>query len=159
MGGEYFEIPALPAADWLPVLMCDPLELEDIFPGMAGPQAHQAIEDMLLEGVLNLGELKKLSIDILDQVTGRTWYVGLNIAAAAWNSWEIIGGELVFRGVRATDISLAAWLDAVYLIIMRNLDQDKGIIFNAKIQVPPPGFEQSDDMLPTAEDFLGMDDD
>ena len=151
------EIPAMPAADWLSVLgMGDSLDLEDILPGLAVNEDE--IDEALIRGELDLVELHKVTLDVIGAVTGRTWYVSLNIIAAAVGSWDALGGELVLRGVDASKLSIAAWIDAVYLIMVRAMDNQQLLLFTSKIQVPPPGFEDedADKGLMTRDEFSAM---
>lgn len=151
------EIPALTAAEWLLALgMGHSLDLEDILPGLLDNE--EEIDDALVQGELDLVELHKVTLDVISAVTGRTWYVALNIIGVAVGSWDALGGELVLRGVDASKLSIAAWIDAVYLIMVRAMDNEQLMVFTSKIQVPPPGFEEDDTDagLMSRDEFMAM---
>lgn len=161
MGRLLFSIPALPAATWLTVLMNDPIDLEDILPGLADPSQADALEEALVLGEVGLDIVYKMALKVLDTVCGRPWYVAMRIIATAAGAWTSVGGEFVIRNVDASRISVAAWLDAAYLLLLRSMDRENIDIFNAKLLVPPPGYRDLEDtsekMLPTAESFMAMD--
>lgn len=156
--GLTFSIPALPAADWLAILMSDQVDLEEILPGLAGVEEADALEEALVQGKASLQDLYRMALETLSLVSGRPWYVAMKIISVAAMSWSALGGEFVIRNVDADRISLAAWLDAAYLIMLRNMKSDDINIFNAKLLVPPPGVEnpEEEDILPTPESFMAM---
>lgn len=157
LAGLEVQIPALPAADWLVILMVDGLDLEDILPGLLPMEEAQAVEDALYGGRLPLDILHETVLDVIGTVSGRTWYVALRIIAAAAGSWDALGGELVLKHVDASRLSLAAWIDAVYLILWRSMDQSQLMMFQSKLEAPPEGFEDDEpEQLMTAEQFMGM---
>jgi len=145
------------AAEWLSILMGTQVDLDDILPGLLDQEQANLVEDALFAGTLDLEQLHQLALDVLTQVSGRMWYVAMKIIASAEASWNVIGGELVIRNVDAARISLSSWLDATYLILLRNMSNSEATIFNARLQVPPPGFMQPDEEPTlTAESFMAM---
>jgi hypothetical protein len=157
LAGLMVEVPAVPAAPWLSILMADEIELEDILPGLLEPLQAEQIEDALLNGSLSLVVLHETVLDILSTVCGRTWYVAIKIISTAKASWNVIGGEFVRRNIDASAISIAAWLDAAYHLLLQAMSTNDANIFNAKLQVPPPGFEmEEEEPTLSAESFMSM---
>jgi hypothetical protein len=83
----------------------------------------------------------------------------MRLIKTAMVSWEIVGGELAFRGVDAERLSVSAWLDAVLLICLRALDSTKVTMFMSQLEVPPAEeLENSSpaDMEMSADAFLAL---
>lgn len=125
-------IPALPAADWLPVLMTlDPMAVFDLVEGFD-------LVAEILAGV-TLAELSGAAEEILEAATGRSARAALTIAGAAGGRWEVIGADLARVGVDFTRISIGAALDAIYGSIARHMDE-KGIAqFNLMLDAAGSG--------------------
>lgn len=136
ISGQDFEIPALPAADWLSVLMADDLDLSDIFPGMV--EGPEAIEDLILAGKVGLEEMEELILGIIDVVSARPWWVALRLIEQARVSWDVLGAELGLRGVDAAQVSLSSWLDMLLLVTLRSMDPKDTQMFCLKLEDPPP---------------------
>lgn len=154
--GLQVQVPALPAADWLDVLW-GPGDLSDILPGLLGEDQQDAVEEMLFTEQLPLEELEDLQLQLLDTVTGRPWYVSLRLVAIVKASWDSMGAE-VLKEADATRLSIAGWIDTVYLLILRNLEQNKVQMFLSKLELPPVGFATEDpqDLEMTPEQFLAL---
>lgn len=157
LAGEHLTIQAMPAAEWLGILMGSAVDLDDVLPGLLDEGEAEQVEDALFNGVLDLEQLHQTALDVITEASGRMWYVAMKIIASAEASWNVIGGEFVIRNVDASRISLSSWLDAAYLILLKNMSNSEANIFNARLQVPPPGFMQPDEEPTlTAESFLAM---
>ena len=117
LGGREFEIPALPAVDWWPVLV-DPSEFLDL---LKSPD----LDGMLLDGTLTSADLTEVVTDAVEEVTGRTFHAAFVLATVASISWPVIGGQMARDGFRWDRQPIGAALDAIYSIIMRSLDDDK----------------------------------
>lgn len=116
LGGRAFTIPPLPAADWLPMLMVgrtlDVLDLVD---------DPNAVDDLITTGEVSPNEIREAARSVIEQVAGRDPDAATVIAQTASRAWPVVGGELVRQGIRMDEIPLGAALDALHLIIVRNL--------------------------------------
>lgn len=56
-------------------------------------------------------------------------------------NWGLLGSELTLAGVDAAKLSLGAWLDAVYMLIIKATPEDQLTMFFSKLEYPPPGYE------------------
>lgn len=164
LGTLTLEIPALTAADWLQVLFQD-FDIWDIIPGLC-PDYADEVDEILLQGHVTLPMFRDLCLELITEATGRPWWYVLRLVGVVKGSWEIVGGELAFRGIRADELSLGAWLDAVLLICLRNLGSTEDtMMFTSQLEKPPPDLEnvpgtsQESDDEPDPEDGLrgGMD--
>jgi hypothetical protein len=147
------------ASEWL-VLFMGPheMDLDEVFPGLLPPEQAELVEEALFEEKIDLDSLARTALDVISTVAGRPWHVALKIIGTAEGSWNALGGELVIRNIDASRLSLGAWLDAVYLTLIRNMDNKQAMMFNAKLQVPPPGFEEPESGPELdAESFMAMD--
>lgn len=142
--GWMVEIPALPAVDWLTVLMVEDLDLDNIFPGLLNPEDEGVVDELIMSGELDVDEFQDILLSIVETASARNWWVALRLIEMARTSWDVLGGEMALRGVDATRISLAAWLDVVLLIALRNTEPEKARMFCARLEAPPPQIEAED---------------
>ena len=151
--GHSVQIPALPAADWLAVLAATPLDPEDVFPGLAvdGPEL---VDELLYSGELSLDDLYRTTLEVISTVAGRPWWIALRLIASAVHNWGVVGSKLVLGGVDAEKVSLSAWLDAVFMIIIEGTPEDQLTMFFSKLEFPPPGFEPQEEMAMDADAFF-----
>lgn len=151
------EIPALPAADWLSVMMVESLNLDDIFPGLLDSTDTDLVEEVILSGTLDLDEYEDVIFDIIETVSARSWWVAIRLIETARTSWDSIGAELTLRGIDATHISLSSWLDALMLTIIRSMDPKDVQMWCMKLEAPPAGVEVAEEeMEMAASDFMSM---
>lgn len=139
--GTLFEIPALPATDWLAILMTAEPELEDLFPGLLEESEQELLEDALLDGFISVEECYGITLDIISMVAGRPWWVAMRLIQMALTSWQVLGAELILKGVDSEKLSLSAWLDVLLLTIMRNIDSKDATMFSIRLEQPPADIE------------------
>jgi hypothetical protein len=129
VAGLEFEIPALPAADWLNIFM------QDWTP-------DDVLLDLLDNGVdvvfkLEPDEVEDLVMNIIEEATGRDWWVALRLIGAVQGGWHVLGAEMVLRHVDPEKLSLAGWLDAMTLLMLQSLDKDNVTMFVSQLELPP----------------------
>jgi hypothetical protein len=133
-------IPALPAADWLVVLMATDLGIWDIVPGMC-PDLEDDLDEALIQGDVNVSDIRDIALEVIATVSSRPWWFTLRLIAVVTASWETIGGDLVLHGVDATKVSLGAWLDAALLLCLRAMDPKDVTMFMSQLEAAPAGEE------------------
>lgn len=140
LAGETFVVPPRPAADWfLAILDVDtPLPL---IPGMMGGDAEDRIADMLLDGELEPDLIITRSRELLTAAAGRPWWEADRLIRSAGESWHVIGGELTRLGVDLDRVSLAAALNAIYVVCVRTMDEKERNKFDIDLRMPPIGVE------------------
>lgn len=153
VGGRDFEIPALPAADWLAVLMARPFDPDDLILELV----PNGSELLFLESV-PAEDLDHISLDVIATVSARPWWEVFRLVGMAQSSWSVLGAELILKGIRADQISLAAWLDALLLVALRTMDKDSVTMFMLQLEQPPPEEMESvaEEMEMSADAFLSM---
>lgn len=157
VGGEEFTIPPLPAADWLAALMSEAFSLDDLFPGLLDDEDHDRAVAVLLSDMHELEQFHRLTLDIVELASGRSWWVALRLIGAAVGSWDVIGAELILKQVDPERLSLAAWLDAVLLVMLRSMEEKDITMFTLKLEAPPPeAQEEAEEMTMSREAFASM---
>lgn len=154
--GQEVLFPAATAAEWLSVLMVQPPDLDEIVrlmsPQGLGLLFDESVGEELYEGIL----------DVITVISGRPWFVALRLIGVAQDNWNVLGGEMLLKGVRADQMSLSAWLDVLLLVALRAMDPKDVMMFTLQLEKPPPspGDEESQgfDELPPMDRnaFLSM---
>jgi len=140
LGGETFEVPALPAADWFVAILSEDTPLP-LIPGLMSRGAEERITDMLLTGELDVQDVVTRSRELLAAAAGRSWWEADRLIRSSAASWHIIGGELTRLGVDLSRVSLAAALNAIYVVCVRTMDEKERNKFDIDLRLPPIGVE------------------
>lgn len=156
VGGVDFEIPALPAASWLSVLMVENLQLDDVFPGLLEPADTDWVEEQMLSGSLALDDVQGTILDIVENVSARKWWIALRLVDVARSSWDHLGAEMLFRGIDAGRISLAGWLDVLMLVIVRAVEPEQWQSFILRLEAPPENEAEPEELTMDASSFLAL---
>lgn len=153
LAGQDYDIPALPAADWLAYLMQDPPDL-DSFIGDWIPD----IDDLLFDEVISFDELSDIILDLLTTITARPWYVALRLIGVARNSYDVLGPEMIRRRVDPERHSLSAWLDVLLVAILNSMEPKDTTMFLMKLEAKPESVESVplDEMEMDRGAFLAM---
>lgn len=137
LGGREFDIPALPAVDWWPVLTDQgPAAVVDLL------KSDVDLDAMLLDGRITSADLSEVIRDVIEEATGRTYHAAFVLATVASVSWPAIGGQLAQSGFRWDRQPIGAALDAVYGIVVGNLEEKERDKFLALLEdesVSQPG--------------------
>ncbi len=147
------------ALEWLELLMtgADALEPTTFVEHVFAEDDAEEILDLLWNGELDIEEFNDIVLELIGEVSGRPWWVTMKLISSAKGSWDFLGAELMLQGIRATEVSLSAWLDVVLLLILRNIDPDKATLFTSELEMPPPGVEMKPEELEiSAQQFLSM---
>lgn len=140
LGGDTFTVPPLPAVDWFLAIVDQDTPLP-LIPGLMTPDAEDRVADMLLDGQTSPEEIVKRSRELLAEASGRPWWEADRLIRSSAASWQIIGGELTRLGVDLGKVSLAAALNAIYVICVRTMDEKERNKFDIDLRLPPIGVE------------------
>lgn len=149
--GRDVEIPALPAVDWLVVLMQPTLDLDQFIEELL-PEA----EDLLYEG-LDLEDLYQICLDAIAMVSARPWWVSMRLIGVARDNWEVLGPEML--KVDATRLPLSAWLDILLVTVLHSMDPKETTMFTMKLEQPPPEVlteTEPEELEMSASSFLAL---
>lgn len=152
LAGREVTIPALPAADWLEVLMDPRFEFDDLFIELVPGGAQ-----LLLEDWVQPEDMEELGLAILEEVTARHWWIAMRLMGVIMDAWDVMGPEATFHNVDPNKLSLAAWLDAMLVLLMQRIQNDQQPMFVARLELPPPGEElPMEEFEISAEQFMAM---
>jgi len=140
LAGETFTVPPRPAADWFVAILDEDVPLP-LIPGMMGGNAEERIADLLLDGALTPEEIVTRSRELLTAAAGRPWWEADRLIRSSGASWHIIGGELTRLGVDLGAVSLAAALNAIYVVCVRTMDEKERNKFDIDLRMPPISVE------------------
>lgn len=140
LGGDTFTVPPLPAVEWFLAIL-DEDAILPLIPGLMDAAAEETITDMLLSGETTADEIVKRSRELLSAAAGRPWWEADRLIRSAGASWNIIGGELTRLGVDLAAVSLAAALNAIYVVCTRTMDEKERNKFDIDLRMPPIGVE------------------
>ena len=155
--GVEYEIPPLDAAAWLKVLLPESLDLEDIFPGLAGPVAVAEVNMALFEGRGTDAELVDVIKAAVEEASGRRWWITLRLCRTIRSFWERVGGELAAAGVTPFGVPLAWWLDAAFAVcfrLIRDTEPKQLTQFTQALATPPPEEGKKIDEVANSQAFL-----
>lgn len=140
MAGVTFEVPPRPAADWFVAILSEDVPLP-LIPGMMDAAAEERIADLMLDDKIDVDLIVQRSRELLTEAAGRPWWEADRLIRSAGASWHIIGGELTRLGVDLDKVSLAAALNAIYVICVRTMDEKERNKFDIDLRLPPIGVE------------------
>jgi hypothetical protein len=140
LAGETFTVPPRPAADWFLAILDEDTPLP-LIPGLMDAGAEERIGDLLLDGDVDAELIVTRSRELLTAAAGRPWWEADRLIRSAGASWHIIGGELTRLGVDLDRVSLAAALNAIYVICVRTMDEKERNKFDIDLRLPPIGVE------------------
>lgn len=120
LGGREYDIPALPAADWFPVLVsADVTGVLDLL-----RSSPDDLEDQLLSGEISGKELGEVLTEAIEEATGRPAHAAFVLAIVAADQWPMIGGTLAQTGFRWDVQPIGAALDAIHSIVVSSLPEE-----------------------------------
>lgn len=140
LAGETFVVPPRPAADWFLAILDEETPLP-LIPGMMDDAAEETITDMLLAEEIEPELIVTRSRELLTAAAGRPWWEADRLIRSSGESWHIIGGELTRLGVDLHKVSLAAALNAIYVICVKTMDEKERNKFDIDLRLPPIGVE------------------
>lgn len=123
LGGRTFDVPALPAVDWWPVLVSGDLALILDFV-VSTPGDPSSLDEMILTEGLGQDDLSEVLTDAVEAAAGRSLHAALVLAIVADSQWASINGAMVTRGFRWDQQPLGAALDAIYAEVVGRLEKD-----------------------------------
>lgn len=133
LGGRTFDVPALPAVDWWPVLVSGDLALILDFV-VSTPGDPSSLDEMILNEGLSQDDLSGVLTDAVEAAAGRSLHAALVLAIVADSQWASINGALVTRGFRWDQQPLGAALDAIYAEVVSRLEKDNLTKFLALLE-------------------------
>lgn len=140
LGGDTFVVPPHPAVDWFLAILDEDVPLP-LIPGLMDGDAEERVADLLLDETVTAELIAVRSRELLTAAAGRPWWEADRLIRSSAASWHIIGGELTRLGVDLNTVSLAAALNAIYVICVRTMDEKERNRFDIDLRLPPIGVE------------------
>lgn len=157
LGGRTFEVPALPASAWLPVLLDgNPLMVLDL---MDSTPVDGDVDSLILSGQVPPDELVEATTIAIEQAAGREFNAAFVLAQVARTQWPLISGVLAERGFRWDEAPLGAALDAIYAIVVKHLTEEALAKFHQLLDNPvniPGRRPRNRDRAKAVADFEAM---
>lgn len=152
LGSRTFEVPALPAADWFPILLSGDLSavLDLIVSTPDDPLA-----ELLLSGEMSVSDLTQALTDAVEEVAGRSWWASYVIAGVARHHWAELNGNLARRGFRWDAQPLGAALDALYALLCESITEQARLDEFRALLDRPPGKPDSEQAMAEFEAIAG----
>jgi hypothetical protein len=100
-------------------------------------------------------------LELIATVAARKWWIALRMIGIVRQNWNVLGPEMIMSGIDPQVLSLAAWLDAMLVILIRAMDPKEVSLFVSRLELPPPSemaaeMERVDEMEMSVEQFLSM---
>lgn len=135
LGKQIFTIPPQPALAWIiPIVDQDWL---GIVPDLIDP-ADFSINDLLLSQEVRIADCVDAARDAVSTATGMPWWSAARLVLAVHESPDLTG-ELVICNVDAEVVSIGAFVQATYRILVREADKKQRAKIDAELQRPPAG--------------------
>jgi hypothetical protein len=153
LGGRTFEVPALPAADWFPIVLAgDPVQVLDLL--KSTPEDMGQLDEAILAGDITVDEIQDALTDAVEQAAGRSLHAAMVLTVFASQNWSVVNGHLAERGFRWDVMPLGAALDAIYSATMALLkDEDSRTKFLRVLDTPLIGRSGKRDRDKALSDF------
>lgn len=135
LGGRIFDIPALPAINWWPVITSgNPTQILDLI--TSDPEDPDSIDEQILAGTVTGEEIVEAALDAIEAAAGRPFQAAFMIAEVANRQWAEINGALVRRGFRWEGMPLGSALDAIYSLVTEGMKAEDRTKFDALLDRP-----------------------
>lgn len=133
--GTRFFLPYQPAAVWTAAMAC-PEALASV---LAGPEDRDRMADLVMDHPNGLADLKRESLRLLGDVTGRKWWEAARLLNTSVSPETL--GRLVLAGVDAWSRSAGEWVAAVYALHVKGQDEKGRLRFDFSLSIPPADYE------------------
>lgn len=135
LGDWDYEIPELPAADWLEALLRG---WTGVVPGMLPPEDRVSILRDQLAGAITQEDVTAAARAAAEVAAGRRWWEVERLWSTASSSefWEVVSAQLLAR-VDPARVSLGGALNTIYVIMVEHMKDDKRHAFDAMLKAPP----------------------
>ncbi len=103
-------------------------------------------------------DVEPLVMELLEEASGRDWWVTLRLVGTIQDQWQILGPEMVLQGADPERLSLAGWLDTMTLVLLRLLPTDSHAMFLSQLEMPPPSIraEVIEEMEMSRDQFMSL---
>jgi hypothetical protein len=139
LGGQTFRITARPTYRWILKIIDE--DWLAIVPGMVG---GEEIVDLIRVGNVGSPQLVESARDAVSVVCGMPWWAACRLAKAAASNIEIVGA-MTLAGVDPEQVSIGAYLAAVYRLLVEQRDDKQRSAFDRELMAVPQGVQTAVD--------------
>jgi hypothetical protein len=140
LGGLAFQIPALPASDWIQAIGGG---YHRIVPGLVQERRDTdegTLTDLVLNGRVDAAECTEAARDAIEAVSGMHWWAAARLTQYLVGHWATLGGVLLLKGVNLSAAPLGAVLTATYRLLQENCkDEAERQRLDIALEQVPPG--------------------
>lgn len=156
IGGTGYLVAGRDAAEWLKVLLDDPLDLAAVLPGMLSDDDQDTLEELLLGGQVAAKDVQEAALHLIGVASGREYWWTLRLLGAIRVHWVRLFGPLVASGMRLRGLPFGSFLDAIYHEATNNMKPEARRELDRELETPPPGEELEVDEDQEASNFLAL---
>jgi len=127
------------AHDWVGAVGFDLDSLAGVFPGSVGDDDVDAMYHLAVSDPDIDRRWRNAARIALGRGGGRDWWWSVNLIRRALAAWPYINGKLLLSGVSARQLPLPDWLDACYMLLWGNCDDNGRIKLDLELSMPPAG--------------------
>lgn len=149
-----FKIPPLPANMWLIAIYESWGSFERII-DLLKYDDRTRLEDAVLEGRLEEGQLYVAVTEAITVAAGRPWWQAINLLDLLRGDWSRLHGKTL-KGFDPARFSLAAYLDRAYSAVIELTDEKSRQKVDGFIETPSPGMKIELNEAQEGETFLAM---
>jgi hypothetical protein len=131
LGNREFELPAMPAADWLAYLMQPVPDVDGLVLDFFGD-----VDDLIYAGKVQVEDLDEAILELISTVCARPWWVALRQVKVARDAWPVLGPKLLER-VDLERVSIAAFLDVLLTVTLESMDPKDVTMFVLRLEAVP----------------------
>lgn len=134
-----WRIPAAPASVWLNAFDGSPEALLGLFPGLVNDDDLDDMLDRLIGIPDSEARCQRAARILLQRASGMEWVVAWNLMRISRGMWLWVNGALLKHGVNSHHATLADWLDAAFVLLYENKDEQGRVAFETELMMPPRG--------------------
>ncbi len=143
VAGHPFALTASTASNWLGAIAMDPQGLYGIVPGLIADDDLDLMES-LWQADPDIGTRWFYAArTALGRAAGRDWWWAQHLAVKSLQSWPYVNGTLLRQNINAKHLSLPDWLDACYMTMWSNADEENRIKLDFELNMRPQGIPTS----------------
>lgn len=141
VGDWEYTVPALTAAEWIELMAGGGIPA--IVPGLLGTEDRMGVMRDYLDGNITKQDLEDACRRVLEVAGGRKWWEVERLVDSAIRGdvWPTIHGQLVLKGVDLDRLTLAGFVNAVWVMALQNCQKEsEKQALEWELTKPPPGF-------------------
>lgn len=128
------------AADWVGAIGYDLEGLSGVFPGrLQEDDLDWAWEASTADPTDTQRRWRNVARVAVGRASGRDWWWTVNLVRKCLPIWPYINGQLLLHNVDAAATPLPSWLDAAFMLLWTNADQEGRTRLDMELSMRPKG--------------------